>query len=120
MPVLYSTADMEEMAKKLSKMRFQRAKGYARGLDKHSRIELWRNAVEPGRWMTRLALPTLGLMVSLVEIKEDYGKPDSHGYLRSRFRYVEAHVDPLPPSHYDENTGNPPEYELPRDEEVIR
>src|SRR5258706_1549834 len=96
MPVLYSTAEMSELAQKLAKWRFGRAKWHIRGMDKRSNLELWRNALEPGRWVTRFALPTLGLLITLVEIKEEYGAPNSRGYRKNRFRYVEAHVETLP------------------------
>ncbi len=32
----------------------------------------------------------------LVEQKEEFGEPDDHGYRNSRFKYVEALVEPLP------------------------
>ena len=107
MPVLLSTAEMNDLAEKLAKMRFNRAKGYARGLDKHSRLELFRTVVDPNTLVTRYALPTKGLRISLIERKEPRGALSKLGYQRMRFRYVEARVEALPDYAYHENIGNP-------------
>jgi hypothetical protein len=96
MPVLISTAEMNDLAQKIAKMRYNRAKGYVRGLDKLSRLDLFRVAVGTGEWHTRYALPTRGLWVTLVERKEDVGLPDAHGYRRTRFKFIEARVETLP------------------------
>ena len=100
MPVLYSATEMEELAKKLAKMRFNRAKGHIRGMDKHVRLETFRLAVLPGEWQTRFALPTKGLWITLVERKEERGLPDDQGHHKMRFKYVEARVEPMPDFDY--------------------
>ncbi len=96
MPILYSTAEMDELAKKLAKMRFNRAKGYIRGMDKHVRLELFRVIVGSDEWITRFALPTKGLWITLVERKEEHGLPDAQGHHKMRFKYIEARVEPMP------------------------
>ena len=107
MPILLSTAEMNDLAQKLARMRFNRAKGYARGLDKHSRLELFRTVVDPDTLVTRFALPTKGLRITLIERKEVRGVPSKLGYTRMRFRFVEARVEALPDYAYHENIGNP-------------
>src|SRR5579859_7829792 len=104
------TADqMTKLAQKLAKMRFNRAKGYVRGMDKHSNLELFRVAVAPGEWITRYALPDKDLLVTLVERKEEYGPSNDLGYRKTRFKYVEARVESLPESHNPAHLyGKPP------------
>jgi hypothetical protein len=108
MPGTMTVDEMNKLAQKLVKMRFNRAKGYVRGMDRGSDIELYRVAVGTGEWLTRYALPNKGLLVTLVEKKEPYGPPDDHGYERTRFKYVEARVEELPLSHRNDNEGNDP------------
>ena len=98
--------EMEQLARKLAAMRFNRAKGHIRGMDKHGRIELFRVAVGSEEWLTRFALPTKNLLITLVEQKEAYGPPSDEGYRRTRFKYVEARVEPLPLNHLKDNEGN--------------
>jgi hypothetical protein len=100
--------EMNKLAQKLVKMRFNRAKGYVRGMDKGSDIELFRVAVGTGEWLTRYALPNKGLLVTLVEKKEPHGLPNDRGYQPTRFKYVEARVEELPNSHRNDNEGNDP------------
>src|SRR5215813_817389 len=94
MPVLISISEMNELAQKIAKMRFARAKGYVRGLDKLSRLDIFRVAVGTGEWHTRYALPSRGLWITLVERKEEFGLPNTFGYRRMRFKFVEARVEP--------------------------
>jgi hypothetical protein len=101
-----STEEMEKLAQKLAKMNYAKAKGHLRGLDKHGIIELFRTAVGVDKWITRFALPTQGILVSLVEIKEDFGAPNDRGYRQSRFKYVEAIVEPMPENRTNDNRGN--------------
>ena len=108
MPGTMTVDEMNKLAQKLVKMRFNRAKGYVRGMDKGSDIELFRVAVGTGEWLTRYALPTKGLLVTLVEQKEPVGPPNDRGYQRTRFKYVEARVEELPNSHRNDNEGNDP------------
>ena len=101
-----TTDDMKALAEKLAGMRFNRAKGYIRGLDKHGRIELFRVAVGTNEWLTRFALPTRDLLITLVEVKEEYGAPNEMGYRNTRFKFVEARVEELPPNHRNDNEGS--------------
>ncbi len=96
MPVLMSTAEMEELATKLAKMRYWRAKWKAWSMDRKARYDMYRVAVKPGEWLTRLTLPSKGIRITFVERKEQKGKPDDRGRVQTRFRYVEARVEPLP------------------------
>ena len=105
MPVLLSTAEMSELAQKLAKMKINRARGHIRHLDRNARIELFRDSVG-NHWLTRYALPNKGLWITLVEQKEDYGAPSDRGYRRTRFKDLEAIVEPLPAFAYNDNPGN--------------
>ena len=62
MPILLSTAEMSELAQKLAKMRYWRAKWYAWGMDKKAHYDMYRVAVGTGEWHTRLTLPTKGIV----------------------------------------------------------
>jgi hypothetical protein len=105
MPVLLSTAEMSELAQKLAKMKINRARGHIRRLDRNVKLELFRDSVGP-HWLTRYALPNKGLSITLVEEKEDYGPLDTNGYRKTRFKYVEAIVEPMPSYAYNDNPGN--------------
>ncbi len=109
MPVLPSTAEMNELTQKLTKMKFGRAKGAIRRMDRKVRIELFRVSVGTGQLITRFALPTRGMWITLVEHKEEYGKPDRHGYQKMRFKYVEARVELLPEFALNDHLRNPAE-----------
>jgi hypothetical protein len=106
MPVLLSTAEMAELAQKLAKMKINRARNHIRRLDRNGKIELYRDSVGYNRWLTRYALPNKGLWITLVEEKEDYGPPSDLGYRKTRFKYLEAIVEPLPAYAYNDNPGN--------------
>ncbi len=96
MPVLTGKVEMQDMAQKLAKMRFWRAKWYTYGLDKHAHYDMWRVIVGTDEYHTRMSLPTRGLRITFIERKEQVGQPNARGLIRTRFRYVEARVDPLP------------------------
>ncbi len=101
------TADqMTKLAQKLAKMRFNRAKGYVRGMDKHSTLELFRVVSAPGEWITRYALPDKALLVTLVERKEEFGPANELGYRKTRFKYIEARVESLPEAHIPKLQNN--------------
>jgi hypothetical protein len=87
---------MDELAQKLAKMNVNRARGAIRGMDKHTHIELFRVSVGTNQWITRFALPTKGLWITLVEQKEETGTPDNHGYMKTQFKFLEARVESLP------------------------
>ena len=96
MPVLTGRVEMNDLAQKLAKMRFWRAKWYTYGLDKKAHYDMWRVSVGTQEYHTRLTLPTLGLRITFIERKEQVGQPNSRGLVKMRFRYVEARVEPLP------------------------
>ncbi len=96
MPVLMGAVEMNDLAQKLAKMRFNRAKGYVRSLDKKCQLDIFRVVVGTDQWVTRYTLPSRGLQISLIEHREETGTPDSKGIRRTRFRFVEARVEPMP------------------------
>ena len=106
MPVLLSTAEMSELAQKLAKMKITKARGHIRHLDRAAKLEIFRDSVGYDQWLTRYSLPNKGLWITLVEKKEDYGAPSNMGYRKTRFKYVEAIVEPLPAFAYNDNPGN--------------
>jgi hypothetical protein len=95
MPVLTGTAEMQDLAQKLVKMKFNRAKAYLRHLDRKSKIEMFRDSVGYQEIHTRFALPTKGMRVTLIEKKEYVGPVLRHGFRRSKFTFLEARVEPL-------------------------
>ncbi len=96
MPIVMSVVEMNDLAKKLAKMSYNRAKGYIRGLDKHANLDMFRVSVGSGEWHTRFSLPTKGLWITLIEKHEEHGRPDDQGHHKMRFKYLEARVEPLP------------------------
>ncbi len=101
MPVLTSSVEMNDLAQKLARMRFGRAKGTIRRLDRHARLDLFRVYVG-NEWQTRFTLPGKGLWVTLVEVKEEFGAPVRNDLRKTRFRFVEARVEPIPEKVRDE------------------
>ena len=106
MPDTVNTAEMNNLAQKLIKMKFDRAKGYLRGLDRGCILEMYRDAVGTDQWLTRYALPNKNLLVTLVEQKEIAGPATDLGYVPMRCKFVEARVEELPPNHLKDNRGN--------------
>lgn len=98
MPILISSLEMAELARKLAKMRFNRARAHVRRMDRHVNLDYFRIAVGP-EYRTRYSLPGKNLLITLVEQREDLGRPDSLGNHRVRYKYVEARVEPLPADH---------------------
>jgi hypothetical protein len=101
-----TTDQMTKLAQKLATMRFARAKGHIRSLDRGTNLELFRVAVGSEEWLTRYALPAKGLLITLVERKEAFGAASEMGYRKTRFKYVEARVEELPTTHMHNNEGN--------------
>src|SRR5258708_16540706 len=99
---------MTNLAHTTAKMRFARAKGNIRGLDRGTNLELLRVGVGTDEWLTRYALPAKGLLITLVERKEEFGAASEMGYRKTRFKYVEARVEELPATHLHNNEGNDP------------
>lgn len=96
MPVLTSTAEMNELATKLAKMKFAAAVTHLRWMDKHVRVDMYRISVNYNELHTRYALPERGLWVTLIERKENKGEPDRLGHIQQTFKFVEARVEPIP------------------------
>jgi hypothetical protein len=96
MPVVVGQYEMDELAKKLAKMRFNRAKAHIRRYDPQNQLMIFRVVVGHGEFHTKYILPNRGLQVILVEKHETYGKPNHLGIPKTRFRYVEARVEGIP------------------------
>jgi len=96
MPIVMSVVEMNDLAQKLARMKYNRAKGYIRGLDKHANLDMFRVSVGADEWHTRFSLPTKGLWITLIEQHEEYDQPDNWGHRRVRFKYIEARVEPMP------------------------
>lgn len=95
MPVVLGEYEINQLAAKLAKMRFNRAKWHVRNLDKKGRLDLFRVVVGTDEWHTRFTLPTLNLQITLVEKRQVTGV-DKMGRERTKFQYVEARVKPIP------------------------
>ena len=95
MPVLTSKFEMSDLAQKLAKMRYWRAKWYTYGMDKKAHYDMFRVAISSSEYHTRLSLPTQGLRVTFIE-RVDTGSPNARGLVKIRYRYVEARVEALP------------------------
>jgi ribulose 1,5-bisphosphate synthetase/thiazole synthase len=96
MPVVMGQVEMDDLARKLARMRYARAKGHIRSLDKKVRLDLYRVVVGTEQFHTRYTLPTKGLRITLIERREEYGNPNTLGLRATRFKYIECKVEPLP------------------------
>lgn len=85
---------MQELADRLIKMPFDKAKNHVRRLDKQGQLVMWRVGVG-GEIQTRYRLHTLGVLVTLVEQAHDEPIDDAHDKLRFAPRFVEARVEAL-------------------------
>lgn len=94
MPIIMGQYEIDELAKRLAKMRFNRAKWHIRNLDPKCRLDIFRVAVG-NEWHTRYTLPTRSLRITLVERRE-VRAVTKRGLEKTRFRYVEARVEPIP------------------------
>src|SRR5258708_39665295 len=83
-----TTEQMTKLAQKLAKMRYARAKGHIRGLDRGTNLELFRVAVVTDEWLTRYALPAKGLLITLVERKEEFAASTEFCYPKTPFNYI--------------------------------
>ena len=98
MPVLISANEMNELAQKLAKYKFNQAMWKVRQMDKATRLDMYRMSVGFNEWHTRFALPNKGLWITLIERQETHGLPNVWGHRKQRFKYVEARVEPIPTS----------------------
>lgn len=85
---------MQELAERLIKMPFDKAKNHVRRLDQQSQLVMWRVGVG-SEIQTRYRLPTLGVMVTLVEQAHEEKIDDEHDKLRFAPRFTEARVEVL-------------------------
>jgi hypothetical protein len=105
MPVLMSSVEMQDLAKKLAKMRYWRAKWTTWGMDRAAHYDMHRVSVSVNEYHTRITLPNKGIRVVFVERKEQQGEPNNRGLVRVKFRYVEARVEPIPEQRSVEETS---------------
>jgi hypothetical protein len=96
MPILTSSIEMQDLAQKLAKMKFNRAMWKVRQMDRHVRLDMYRISVNFDEIHTRFALPGKGLWITLIEKQENVGHPNTWGHRKQRFKYVEARVEPMP------------------------
>lgn len=85
--------DQRELAEKLAKLSYRKARREIRRLDPEANLKLWRNGVGPGEIHTMYELPTYGVRVILVE--QGHGKMNDRGGIRKSYLYTEARVEPL-------------------------
>jgi hypothetical protein len=69
--------ERQQLAADLVKVSAGRARGKLRRMDPNVKLAFLRNAQEPGVYSTRLDLPTLGVMVTLVEDERETQTTDS-------------------------------------------
>jgi hypothetical protein len=90
-----NTQERAELLEQLKKMRFRRAKGKLRGMDRKGRMAYYRNAQQTGELVTCFELDGLGTRVYLIErLKEKpfYEKEDRK---KPVYEYVEVTVEPM-------------------------
>lgn len=90
--------ERQNLAERLAKLSYRRARGEVRRLDTAAKLKYWRNAV--GReWHTMYELPNVGLRVTLVEnpVREPIEKlgPNGVHLVSVDPQYIEARVEEL-------------------------
>lgn len=96
MPVLISNAEMNDLAQKLAKLKFDKAMWKVRQMDKNVRLDKYRISVGYNELHTRFALPDKGLWITLIERQENHGTPTESGLRKQRWSYLEARVEAIP------------------------
>ena len=82
-----------ELAEQLAGMKFKKAQGKVRGLDHNGRLAYFRNQQTPTRLLTRYTLPTLGVVITLVE---EHSSKTNAAKIFSEFALEEVIVEPTP------------------------
>lgn len=85
--------EREDLAKELSRMTFNQARGRMRALDKQCRLAYLRNVQNAGKWATRFELHGLGTRVTLIE---SFGMTGTAGKQKADYQLVEVIVEPAP------------------------
>jgi hypothetical protein len=88
----YTEQQRQELVNQLKDMKFSRATGRLRRLDKNAKLVYYRAAQGVGRWMTRYDLPNLGTRVTLVEQEQNVSRNDK---LFTDWQMVEVIAEPL-------------------------
>jgi uncharacterized protein YqiB (DUF1249 family) len=88
----YTEQQRQELVNQLKDMKFSRATGKLRRLDKNARLVYYRSSQGVGRWMTRYDLPNLGTRVTLVEENQNVSRNDK---LYNDWQMVEVIAEPL-------------------------
>lgn len=85
----------EQLRDELLKLPPGRAKARVKGLDKKSRLVLYRNMQRVGEYTTDYVLPTLGVRVSLIE-GEALKEANRPGWFKRKYDLVDVVVTPTP------------------------
>jgi hypothetical protein len=91
--MILSEQDQQELAQKLAKMNYRKARKEIRRLDPEADLKIWRNAVGP-ETHTMYELPTFGIRVILVEERHGKTKEGRKGIMMN-YLYTEARVEPI-------------------------
>lgn len=85
-----------ELAERLAKLSYKKARAEVRRLDTEANLKYWRNAVH-NEWHTLYELPTVGLKVTLVEKAERTPIADIYTFHAEKVKpvYIEARVEAL-------------------------
>lgn len=85
----------EQLREELLKLPPRRVKGRIKGMDKKSRLMLYRNMQRVGEYTTTYLLPTLGVRVSLIE-GEALKEANRPGWFKRKYDLIDVVVTPTP------------------------
>ncbi len=91
-----NSQEREQLAQKLSAMRFNQAKNHLWRLDRQARLRYLRSNQNVGKWETAFDLPGLGARVTLVETRTSEPKGL---FARLSYEMVEVVVEATPENH---------------------
>lgn len=93
MPYFLNAEEREKLQSELVKMKFNRAKGKLRRMDKKAKLGTYRNVQNSGEWMTTYDLPSLGVHVTLIESR-NLGTDDPNMRVKPNYDMVRVIVEP--------------------------
>lgn len=86
----------DQLRDELKTMKLGRAKGKVKGMDRKSRLVLYRNMQRVGEFTTTYELPTLGVKVSMIEA-DTLGESVSKGTANKKtYDLLDVLVNPTP------------------------
>lgn len=93
--------ERQQLAADLVKVSAGRARGKLRRMDPKVKLAFLRNAQEPGVYSTRIDLPSLGVMVTLIEDERGTQTSDSEPgaapiRIKTEYKLSQVIVDPMP------------------------